>query len=127
MTVNGWFQILLFLGVVLALTAPLGRFMTRVFSRERTWLDPVLRPIERLIYRLTRVDEAREMRWTEYAAAMLLFSAVPMLMLYLIQRTQQWLPWNPQAFGAVPRSSPSTPPRLSPRIPIGSRTAANRR
>src|SRR6185369_4318309 len=84
MTVNGWFQILLFLGVVLALTAPLGRFMTRVFSRERTWLDPVLRPIERSIYRLTGVDEAREMRWTEYAIAMLLFSAVSMLVLYLM-------------------------------------------
>src|SRR6266496_1162198 len=86
----------------LVVTAPLGRFMTRVFSRERTWLDPVLRPIERLIYRLTGVDEAREMRWTEYAVAMLLFSAVSMLVLYLMQRVQQWLPWNPQAFGPVP-------------------------
>src|SRR6185295_15209567 len=91
MTVNGWFQILLFLGVVLALTAPLGRFMTRVFNRERTWLDPALRPIERLVYRLTGVDEAREMRWTEYAVAMLLFSAVSMLLLYLMQRVQQRL------------------------------------
>jgi K+-transporting ATPase ATPase A chain len=59
-------------------------------------------PIERLIYRLTGVDEAREMRWTEYAVAMLLFSAVSMLVLYLMQRVQQWLSWNPQAFGAVP-------------------------
>jgi len=58
--------------------------------------------MERLIYRLTGVDEAREMRWTEYAVAMLLFSAVSMLVLYLMQRVQQWLPWNPQAFGAVP-------------------------
>ena len=81
---------------------PLGRFMTRVFNRERTWLDPVLRPIERLIYRATGVDETREMRWTEYAAAMLLFSVVSMLVLYLIQRVQQWLPWNPQGFAAVP-------------------------
>src|SRR5207344_996343 len=103
MTLNGWLQILLFLAVVLAVTRPLGRFMTRVFNRERTWLDPVLRPVERLIYRATGVDEAREMRWTEYAVAMLLFSVVSMLALYLIQRVQQWLPWNPQGFTAVPQ------------------------
>ena len=102
MTANGWFQIVLFLVVVLVVTAPLGRFLARVFSRERTWLDPVCRPIERLIYRLTGVDEKREMRWTEYAAAMLLFSGVSMLVLYVMQRIQQWLPWNPQGFGAVP-------------------------
>src|SRR6267142_2274597 len=101
MTLNGWLQILLFFAVVLAVTAPLGRFMTRVFTRERTWLDPVLRPIEHLIYRLTGVDESREMRWTEYAVAMLLFSAVSMVVLYVMQRVQQWLPWNPQGFGAV--------------------------
>jgi len=102
MTLNGWFQILLYLGVILAVTAPVGRFLTRVFSRERTWLDPALRPIERLIYRTTGVDDTREMRWTEYAAAMLLFSVVSMLVLYLMQRVQQWLPWNPQGFAAVP-------------------------
>jgi K+-transporting ATPase ATPase A chain len=102
MTVNGWFQILSFLAAILAVTMPLGRFMTRVFNRERTWLDVVLCPVERLIYRSTGVDEAREMRWTEYAAAVLLFSVVSMLLLYLIQRVQQWLPWNPQGFAAVP-------------------------
>src|SRR5262245_12404343 len=102
MTVNGWLQILLFLAVVLAVTAPLGRFMTRVFNRQRTWLDPILGPVARVIYRLTGVDEAREMRWTEYAIAMLLFSVVSMLVLYAIQRVQQWLPWNPQGFSAVP-------------------------
>jgi K+-transporting ATPase ATPase A chain len=101
MTLNGWFQILLFLAATLAVTMPLGRFLTRVFNRERTWLDPVLRPVERLIYRSTGVDESREMRWTEYAVAMLLFSVVSMLVLYLMQRVQQWLPWNPQAFAAV--------------------------
>src|SRR5471032_1906615 len=101
MTLNGWLQIALFLAATLAVTMPLGRFMTRVFNRERTWLDPVLRPIERLIYRVTLVDEKHEMRWTEYAGAMLLFSVVTMLVLYLIQRVQQWLPWNPQGFGAV--------------------------
>src|SRR5258708_3741655 len=101
MTVNGWLQIAAFLLATLAITAPLGRFMTRVFNRGRTWLDPVLRPVERLIYRLTGVNETREMRWTEYAMAMLLFSVVPMLVLYLLQRVQHLLPWNPQAFGAV--------------------------
>jgi K+-transporting ATPase ATPase A chain len=102
MTGTGWLQIGLFLLVTLALTPPLGRFMTRVFNRERTWLDPVLRPVERLIYRLTGVDEQREMRWTEYAAAMLLFSVVSMIVLYLIERLQAWLPWNPQQLSAVP-------------------------
>jgi K+-transporting ATPase ATPase A chain len=102
MTVNGWAQIALFLLAVLAVTKPLGRFMTRVFAGERTFLDPVLRPLERLIYRLTGVDETREMRWTEYGAAMLLFSVVSMLLLYFVLRVQQWLPWNPQAFPAVP-------------------------
>jgi potassium-transporting ATPase potassium-binding subunit len=101
MTANGWLQIVVYLLAILAATAPLGRFMTRVFNRERTWLDPVLRPIERLIYRTTGVDETREMHWTEYAMAMLLFSGVSMLVLYLIQRVQHWLPWNPQGFGAV--------------------------
>ena len=101
MTANGWFQIFFFLALVLAVTKPLGVFMARVFSGEKTFLDPVLRPVERLLYRVTGVDEAHEMRWTEYAISMLMFSAVSMLLLYLIQRVQQWLPWNPQKFGAV--------------------------
>ena len=74
--------------------------MARVFTRERTWLDPVLRPLERLIYRLTGVDETREMRWTEYAVALLIFSVVSMLVLYAMQRLQAVLPFNPQGFGA---------------------------
>jgi K+-transporting ATPase ATPase A chain len=101
MTVNGWIQILLYLVLIFAVTKPLGVYMARVFSRERTFLDPVARPVERLLYRVTGVDENHEMRWTEYAVAMLLFSGVSMLLLYLIQRVQQWLPWNPQKFGAV--------------------------
>src|SRR5438034_9854963 len=100
-TVNGWIQIVLFLVAVLAVTAPLGRFLTRVFNRERTWLDPALGPLERAIYRITGVDDTREMRWTEYAMAMLLFSAVSMLALYVLERLQRVLPWNPQAFGGV--------------------------
>src|SRR5262249_56056107 len=92
----------IYFGGILGGAGAVGRFMTRVFDRDRTWLDPVLRPIERLIYRSTGVDDAREMRWTEYAVAMLLFSGVSMLVLYLLQRVQQWLPFNPQQFGAVP-------------------------
>ena len=101
MTANGWFQIFVFLAIILAITKPLGVFMARVFSRERTFLDPVLRPIERLLYRVTGVDDKHEMRWTEYAFAMLLFSGASMLLLYLIERVQQFLPLNPQKFGAV--------------------------
>jgi len=101
MTANGWFQIGFFLLAILALTKPLGIFMAHVFAGEKTFLDPVLRPLERLLYRLTRVDEKREMRWTEYTVAMLLFSSVSMVLLYLIERVQYWLPWNPQKLAAV--------------------------
>ena len=105
MTLNGWTQILLFFLIILAVTKPLGVFMARVFSRERTFLDPILRPIERVIYRLTGVNEDREMRWTEYAVAMLLFSVVSMVVLYALQRLQQYLPLNPQQLGAIEPSS----------------------
>ena len=101
MTINGWLQIVFFFVVVLLVTRPMGAFMARVFSRERTWLDPIMRPLEKLLYKVTRVDENHEMRWTEYSIAMLLFSGVSMLALYLLERTQQWLPLNPQHFSAV--------------------------
>src|SRR5580698_6832319 len=101
MTPNGWFQILFFLLLILAITKPMGIFMARVFSREKTFLDPVLRPVERLVYRLSGVDESHEMRWTEYAGSMLLFSVASMLLLYLIERVQLHLPFNPQKFTAV--------------------------
>jgi len=101
MTANGWFQIGLYLLVILVVTKPIGAFMTRVFNRERTFLDPIFRPVEKLVYRLTGVDENREMRWTEYAVAMLLFSGVSMTVLYLIERSQKWLPFNPQKFPNV--------------------------
>src|SRR5712664_4150250 len=103
MTTNGWMQIAVFLALILVITKPLGVFMARVFSLERTFLDPVVRPIERVLYRVTGVDEAHEMRWTEYAFTMLLFSGASMLLLYLIERAQHMLPWwNPQRFAAVP-------------------------
>src|ERR1700745_3136613 len=101
MTASGWFQIGFFLLVVVLITKPLGVFMARVFSREKTFLDPILRPIEKIVYRVNRIDEKREMRWTEYAVAMLLFSGVSMTLLYLIERTQKCLPFNPQKFPNV--------------------------
>src|SRR5215472_8672365 len=101
MTANGWFQILFFLLLIFLVTKPMGIFITRVFSRQKTFLDPVLRPIERLLYRVTAVDENHEMRWTEYAISLLLFSVVSMIVLYLIERLQGYLPFNPQKFGAV--------------------------
>ncbi len=101
MTANGWLQILLYLAVIAAVTAPLGRFMARVFQRERTLLDPVLRPIERAIYRVTGVDDEHEMHWTEYGLTMLAFSLVSMVALYALMRLQAWLPFNPQGLPPI--------------------------
>ena len=101
MTLNGWLQILFFLLVIAAVTPLIGGYMARVFTRQKTWLDPVVRPVERLVYRLTGVNETREMRWTEYAVGVLMFSVVSMLVLYAMQRLQQVLPFNPQGFGPV--------------------------
>ncbi len=101
MTVNGWLQILVFCGILLVVTKPLGIYMTRVFERERTFADPLFGPIERLLYRITGIDESHEMRWTEYGIAMLLFSGVTMLLTYGVERLQGLLPWNPQKIAAV--------------------------
>jgi K+-transporting ATPase ATPase A chain len=107
MTANGWFQILLFYALIFLVTKPFGIFMAHVFNREKTFLDLVLRPVERLLYRVTAVDENHEMRWTEYAISMLLFSVVSMLVLYFIQRLQYYLPFNPQKLAGV------NPPHLA--------------
>jgi K+-transporting ATPase ATPase A chain len=101
MTANGWFQIGLYVLVLSLITKPIGIFLTRVFERQRTFLDPLLRPVERLIYRLCGVDETKEMRWMEYGTTMLVFSAVSLILLYLFERLQHWLPWNPQRFASV--------------------------
>ena len=101
MTANGWFQIGVYLLAIFLITKPLGIYMARVFGGEKTFFDPVLRPIERLVYRLCGVDENQEMRWTEYGAAMLLFSGVSLILLYFFERMQQWLPLNPQKFANV--------------------------
>ncbi len=101
MTTNGWLQIVFFLAVVLAITKPLGAFMARVYNREKTLLDFALRPIERLLYKICDVHEDREMHWTDYGIAMLLFSAVSMILLYVIERTQHMLAFNPQKLASV--------------------------
>src|SRR5579872_7062048 len=98
MTAIGWMQALLFFLVILALTKPLGLYMTRVFNGERTWLSPVFVPVERLIYRLGGVHAGEEMPWYAYALSMLAFSLVGFAYLYVLLRTQKWLPLNPQHF-----------------------------
>ena len=101
MTANGWFQICFFFALVLVCAKPLGLYMARVFERERTFADRILRPVERLIYRLTGIDETHEMPWTEYAVVMLIFSLITMLVTYAIERLQGHLPLNPQHLAAV--------------------------
>jgi K+-transporting ATPase ATPase A chain len=101
MTANGWLQIVLLLAVVVALMRPLGIYMARVFEGERTFLDPVLKPVERLLYRACGVKADVEMGWREYGAAMLLFSFVSLLLTYVIERAQHFLPWNPQKLAGV--------------------------
>jgi potassium-transporting ATPase potassium-binding subunit len=102
MTLNGWLQIALYLGLVVVFIKPLGLYMARVFNGDRTFLDPVLRPIERLIYRVSGVDPRQEQHWTTYTAAMLLFNLAGLLLLYAMQRLQHVLPLNPQGFDSVP-------------------------
>jgi K+-transporting ATPase ATPase A chain len=101
MTVNGWLQIAIFFFLILLTARPLGRYMARVFEGGKTLLDPLLLPVERLLYRLTGVRREEEMRWTEYGAAMLLFSLATALLTYVLERTQHMLPWNPQHLANV--------------------------
>ncbi len=101
MTTNGWLQIALFFVCVLALTKPMGAYLTQVFERRRTWLDPVLKPVERLLYRATGIHPNEEMRWTEYLVSMLVFSAATLLLTYIVERLQGHLPWNPQHLAGV--------------------------
>jgi K+-transporting ATPase ATPase A chain len=101
MSANGWLQFAFYCLVLLATVRPVGIYLARVLEGERTWLDPVLRPIERLIYKLTGVKSGSEMNWREYAFAMLGFSATSMLLTYGIERLQNFLPWNPQGLAAV--------------------------
>lgn len=102
MTLNGWLQILIFCGIVIALVKPLGGYMTRVFSGERTFLSPLFNPIERGLYRIAGSKEDEEQHWTAYTAALLFFSIASIVLLYLIQRFQAVLPFNPAGMAAVP-------------------------
>jgi K+-transporting ATPase ATPase A chain len=101
MTANGWLQFLFFSVVLLLTVRPVGLYLMRVLEGQRTWLDPVFRPIERLVYRFSGVNADHEMTWREYAFAMLGFSAMTMLVTYGIERLQAFLPWNPQKLAAV--------------------------
>jgi K+-transporting ATPase ATPase A chain len=102
MTANGWLQIAVFFVLVLLAAKPMGLYMARVYERQKTLLDPVLVPVERLLYRLTGVDPTEEMRWTEYLVAMLIFSLATLLLTYAVERLQHWIPlWNPQHLAAV--------------------------
>ncbi len=101
MTLNGWLQIALFMAAVLLLAKPMGSYMTAVFERRKTVLDVVLSPCERLLYRVTGVNPSEEMPWTQYAVAMLVFSAATLLLTYVVERLQHVLPLNPQHLPGV--------------------------
>ena len=101
MTANGILQVLLYFLVVALLAKPVGAYMAKVFSGERTWMHRLLRPLESAVYRICGIDEAAEQHWTAYAGGVLVFSAVSLLLTYMLQRIQQWLPLNPQGLGNV--------------------------
>jgi K+-transporting ATPase ATPase A chain len=100
MTGIGWLQILLFFGILLLTVKPLGSYMARVFQGEKTLLDPVLKPIERIFYRIFGIRDDEDMAWTTYTFAMLMFTVVGLILTYAMLRLQRYLPFNPQGFGA---------------------------
>jgi K+-transporting ATPase ATPase A chain len=102
MTTAGWLQDLLYFLLVLVCVKPVGGFMARVFMGERTFLSPIMVPIESAIYKVCRIDPEREMNWKSYLFAVMGFSLVGFVYLYTLLRTQAWLPFNPQGFGNVP-------------------------
>ncbi|HEY1208798.1 MAG TPA: potassium-transporting ATPase subunit KdpA [Terracidiphilus sp.] len=101
MSANGWLQFAVFSLILLASVRPVGIYLARVLEGERTWLTPVFRPIERLIYKLCGVNAKEEMNWRVYAYAVLGFSAVTLLLTYGLERLQYYFPWNPQHLSAV--------------------------
>jgi K+-transporting ATPase ATPase A chain len=103
-TLNSVLQIVVFLAILLLLTRPMGLYLTGVFAGERNWLTPLFGPVERLFYRLCAINPEEEQKWTGYVIAMLIFSVVGMVLLYVIERTQQWLPFNPQGLANVPET-----------------------
>lgn len=109
MTPNGVLQIAVFFLLILALAKPMGAYMTKVFAGERTFLHPVLHPLERFCYTAGGVKESVEQRWTQYAASLLAFSIFSVLILYLMQRLQGVLPLNPMGFGTAHAPTGATP------------------
>ena len=101
LTVNGVLQVLIFVGIILLLTKPFGLYIYHVFAGDRTWFSPALVPVERVLYRISGVNGEEEHGWLRYTIDMLVFSVVGMLLLYLIERTQLWLPFNPQGLSNV--------------------------
>src|SRR5579862_6423677 len=101
MTVAGWVQVVVLFVLVLVCVKPLGLYMAGVFAGERTFLTPVFGPLERLVYRICRIDPNVEMAWYTYLFAVLAFSFVSFVYLYVLLRTQQWLPLDPQGFGPM--------------------------
>ncbi len=102
MTIYGWLQAAIYFAVLVALTKPVGLYLARVFSGERTWLSPVFAPIENVLYKTCRIDPKREMTATTYLLALFAFSAVGLVWLYVLLRTQKFLPLNPQGFDNIP-------------------------
>ena len=101
MNLYSWLQLIFYMLVLIALAKPIGLYMARVYQGERTFLDPIMRPLEKLIYRLRGVHSDEEMNWKVYALAMLLFNGLGLFVVYALQRVQGFLPLNPQGFGAV--------------------------
>ncbi len=129
MQASGWLQLAFYVVVLALITKPMGLYLLHVLDANgKTWLDPVLRPLERGTYRVMGVDPSKEHDWKQYALAMLLFSLVGCLFTYAILRLQYFLPLNPQNLAGVsPGSVRSTPRRVSRPTPIGRATAANPR
>ncbi len=125
MNAYSWLQLILYIVVLLLLAWPLGIYMARVYQGERTFLDWLFRPIERFIYRLAGVH-TDETNWKTYALAMMLFNDLGLLVVYILQRVQGWLPPQPaEGWVQSRRTLPGTPPSASPPTPTGRATAGS--
>ena len=127
MTVIGWVQILLYCAIIIAITPPLGAYMTRVFNGERTFLSPILRPVEIAIYKIAGVDERQEQHAVTYTVGMLLFHVGGFLILYVLMRLQAFLPFNPADQSRSRKTCRSTRRSASSPTPTGRTTAAKAR
>src|SRR5450432_570786 len=107
-TLNSVLQVLIFMVIILLLTKPVGLYLTKIFNGERTWLSPVVVPVERFFYRLSGINAEEEQKWTGYMISVIIFSLVGMLLLYLFERTQQW-----QGSFFNPAGLPNVEPQLA--------------